>query len=265
MDNRAEAVYSKAVISGWAIPPEMIHRASDQAILSPIHRIDPLAAGDISDNTLTPLEQWIKTAQSLFCAADRSPNVYDCVIGYSLGGILALAAVEAGILATRQLIMVSSTLCFAGQPETDPETDLPVWPGANDASIKNLRRLVARDRDAALRSFFSTVIGTTTPDKKREDNLVQASRKYSTAALEWGLDLLHSVDLRPIASAHTLPVMILHGTEDEVIPAAAAARGSHILPNATPLFVNGGSHDLFHIAPDLLPSLIFGEPPADGG
>ena len=258
MNNLPAVQYSRAVISGWAIAPQLLFSSETRIDLAAVQLIDPLVEIPPAGNSLIPRDRWLEAAAALFRAPDGRPAVYDSVIGYSLGGILALTAIDAGLLVTRQLVLVSSTLCFVGEPSEDPESDLPKWPGAPLAALKSLRRTVTRERDDALRSFFSTVIGVTTPDRKRLEQLMQSSKTYSAEQLELGLDLLASIDLRPIAPAHNLPVMILHGTEDEVIPAAAAARGSHILPNTTPLFVNGGSHDLFHAAPDLLPSLLSG-------
>lgn len=252
----------KALISGWAVSPELLCPAQGRD-LSAVVMVDPLLEINAEDNGQTPLDLWLSAAERIF-GGEGGP-VYDTVVGYSLGGILALAAVHAGILKTRQIILAASTLCFVGNPSNDPETDLPVWPGASEAEVKNLRRSIGRDRESAIRAFFKTVIGVSSPNKSREDALVAGAKRYSEAALQWGLDLLASVDLRPQAPSIIVPVMILHGTEDEVIPAAAAARGSHILPNTTPLFINGASHDLFHLAPDLLPALLFGEAPADGG
>ena len=264
---------TKAIISGWAVGPEMLWSSgSDQVqTVDPLLAVEKYLTGDSQESEIDPgphsevIVPWLRAAKEIFSDESGEPRVYDSVIAYSLGGILALLAVEAGLLKPRQLILLSSTLCFAGDPTNDPSTDLPVWPGATPASIKALSRSITREREKALRSFFATVIGVTTPDKRREDALANGAARYAEVALTWGLDILASIDLRPSGPNFVLPVMILHGTDDEVIPAAAAARGSHIMPNTTPLFVNGGSHDLCHLAPDLVPSLLFGEPHAEAG
>jgi uncharacterized protein len=60
-------------------------------------------------------------------------------------------------------------------------------------------------------------------------------------------------DTRAKAPALTLPALVVHGSEDEVIPVAMGRRIAELLPNARLQLVPGAGHnDLFAIAPQLI-------------
>lgn len=148
------------------------------------------------------------------------------VVAHSMGGMLALQYLppECG-----KLVLLSSTARFCaadGYPCGIPE--------------KVLRRMILqlrRNPDAVLREFFRNVhhpeirAGGTRPAEPLEPLIA-------------GLEYLRDADLRARVPAIGIPVLILHGTEDRIIPPSAAEWLRDHLPDARLRLLEGVGHAL---------------------
>lgn len=138
------------------------------------------------------------------------------LVGWSLGGELALSLALAASETLASLTLISSTPCFMnrdswriGQPESlldDFDARLAADPAA---LLKRFGMLIRHgDADAARnRSLAAALPGMHDTDPTR---------------LAAGLRLLRDIDLRPRVQPLDLPCQIIHGTQDAVVPFAAA-------------------------------------------
>lgn len=159
-------------------------------------------------------------------AVNRDGEVW---IGWSLGGLRALTQCDA--VQPRALILISSTARFCADGDS--------WPGLPRANLRALQRQLERAPDEALRGFHR--LCTRTADDAAIEERIRQSRALPLAD---GLRALDTLDLRPRLNAITQPVLLLHGAQDRVIPAAAARAMAAAFPNAQLCERADAAHDL---------------------
>ena len=197
----------------------------------PGHGRSTLPAGDY---TLTALAREI---------ADHVPP-HACWLGWSLGGRVALQA-AADHHAISRIILVGTNPCFVqreGWPHAMPESELLQVAASLHSDYKlTLQRFLAvqsrgseRGREE-LRAMRGELFEHGEPDR---------------AALAGGLDILRSVDLRPLLPTIQQPTLVLHGRRDTLAPLAAAEYSVAQLPHATLRVINGAGHAPFISHPD---------------
>lgn len=150
-------------------------------------------------------------------------------IGWSLGGLLALSQCETA--QPRALILISSTARFCADGDS--------WPGLPRANLRALQRQLERSPDEALRGFHR--LCTRTADDAAIEERIRQSRALPLAD---GLRELDTLDLRSRMNAIAQPVLLLHGAQDRVIPAAAARAMAAAFPNAHLCERADAAHDL---------------------
>lgn len=177
-------------------------------------------------------------------------TVAECVppqanwLGWSLGGRVALQAAYDGHPIAR-LILVGSNPCFvqqAGWPHAMPESELLQFANSltNDYRQTLQRFLALQSRGSErgheeLRSLRGDLFDHGEPDR---------------AALAGGLEILRSVDLRPMLSSIEQPTLVLNGSRDTLAPLASAEYSAAQLPHGTLKVIEGAGHAPFISHPD---------------
>ena len=147
------------------------------------------------------------------------------VVGWSLGGEVALAWARRAPLQVRRLALIGTTPCF---------TRRPGWSCATaPAVLEEFARNLAEDRAGALTRF----VGAQAKGDARARRFSGAQqraigRDAADATLAAGLTLLSRADLRSGLRAVTQPVLVLHGARDRIIPPAAGRWLATQLPDA---------------------------------
>lgn len=163
-------------------------------------------------------------------------------MGWSLGGLQILRDVtNAGKRPPTHLILVASTARFCG--------DDPGWPGLSRAALRALQRQLARAPEEALAGFHRLCANAPHNDDVLTAR-VAASLQLGVPALADGLRELAELDLRTNLSACGVPVLMLHGAHDQVIPLAAAEQTAALLPQARLVVHPEAGHDLPLAHPD---------------
>lgn len=156
-------------------------------------------------------------------------------VGWSLGGLRALREVQQGQRPVTHLILISATARFCG--------DGAQWPGLPQANLRALQRQWSRDPEQALAGFHRLCAGPEVPDevirRRTADSLAM-----DRAELEDGLRALAEWDLRAGLAACRIPVLLLHGMQDAVIPVAAPEQMLEQLPLAKLARHMQAGHDL---------------------
>ena len=206
-----------------------------------VHRVDLPGHGhsaSIAPYTLAG----IASAVAAHCAWLPEPPT---VLGWSLGGAVALqwALEQPGAVA--KLILVSTTPCFVARDD---------WPHA--MSAETLRRFgdeLAASYESTLRRFMTLQLQGT----ERARELVAELRAQVGArgiptrqVLADALAALTAIDLRPRIGEIRQPALVVAGDRDTLVPAGAGAWLAATLPAARLASIPGAAHVPFLSHPE---------------
>ncbi len=166
-----------------------------------------------------------------------------CWLGWSLGGLLALAAAE------RAPRRVSGLILMAGTPRFTRSAD---WPGVDAEVLRQMAGHLEEDRAATLRRF----IGLQTFGQAQAKDLARTLQTRldeappaDPVALRGGLQLLLNEDLRSALAAYSGPTLTLLGERDRLVPAALQANLHELKPDMAVHTVSGAAHLPFFTHP----------------
>lgn len=147
-------------------------------------------------------------------------------LGWSLGAMVALRAAQRADARIAALILVSATPRFVAGAG---------WPHGIDSEVMRgfLDGLRADDR-RTLKRFVLLQAGGSDQARQLARTLGEhaAGGDAAPGVLEAGLAVLEQADLRPELARVSVPVAVLHGTGDRIVPAAAGAYLAQRLPDA---------------------------------
>ncbi|MCU7960080.1 MAG: alpha/beta fold hydrolase, partial [gamma proteobacterium symbiont of Bathyaustriella thionipta] len=137
--------------------------------------------------------------------------------GWSLGGQIAMQAALLQPQRVKGLFMLAGTPCFVQKKD---------WPCAmSEAAFADFCSALMRDTEATLVRFLALQVrGSATATKvlKQLQQDLKGQPLPTDQALHNGLELLHSVDLRPQLSQLGCPVQWLLAERDSLIPVCLA-------------------------------------------
>ncbi len=143
---------------------------------------------------------------------------------WSAGALAAIAAAAARPDLARGLVLLAGTAQFCHTP------DYP-W-GQPLGSLQSLRRRLQRNARTALADFLDLTYAPAGLAMAERDVLIDAALASGRPALLAGLDFLERTDLRPVLPNVIIPVLLLHGRRDLVIPWQASEYLARRLPAA---------------------------------
>ncbi len=197
---------SVLIISGWAHGVEAIHP------------IGEALADQFGVQLMTG-------AQVL---SERTIPGADYIVTGSMGGLLAMELLPPSC---RKLVLISSTAKFCSTEGYPCGT-----------SEKVLRRMILqlkRNPDAVLDEFFRNVHYPFR--ESRQSVSMRKSQPLKLDELVSGLEYLLESDLRTKVPEIGIPVLLLHGNEDRIIPSAASEwLHAHLPDNCLKLIENDG-------------------------
>ena len=162
------------------------------------------------------------------------------VLGWSLGGMVALAWALAHPDRVKRLMLVAATPSFIARED---------WPHAMSAST--LARFGDELRVSyrlTLQRFLSLQVHGS--DEGRATLAALRSRLFERGdppppVLAAALRLLHDVDLRPLLAQVEAPALVIAGDRDALVPVAATRELAAALPAATHVAIEGAAHAPF--------------------
>ncbi|MDQ6975873.1 MAG: alpha/beta fold hydrolase [Mariprofundaceae bacterium] len=156
-----------------------------------------------------------------------------CLVGWSLGGQLAMKITLRIPKRVKSLVLIGSTPCFMQRND---------WPhGVTPAAWGTYQKGVLLAPDKVLRRFRALMFKGS--KRSAHDASIHSSRT-TTEGLSAGLRLLKDGDLRCKISSIQCPVYLLHGTDDAVTPLASAQFLADHLTHVHVFFLAGASHAL---------------------
>lgn len=174
-------------------------------------------------------------------AVDAAVAVDDAtVLGWSLGGQVALQWARAQPGKVRRLVLVATTPSFVARDD---------WPYAmtEQALLRFGDELRASYRLTLLRFLSLQVQGS---DEGRATLAPLRARLFergepSKDALDAALETLRRTDLRPALPNVTAPTLVIGGDRDTLVPLGATKALAAALPNATHATIAGAAHAPF--------------------
>ncbi|HEX9472632.1 MAG TPA: alpha/beta fold hydrolase [Steroidobacteraceae bacterium] len=173
------------------------------------------------------------------------------LIAWSLGGQLALRAAVRVPDRIERLVLIGTTPKFLRSDD---------WPhGASSATLEQMRARLAEDYRGAISDFLELQVRGSRDAAAVHAALrgmLLAHGEAQAPALQAGLAMLASTDLRTqLASIH-IPALVIAGQYDRVTAPAASAALAKMLPQAQFLEVPRAAHAAFLSHPErLLPQL----------
>ncbi len=114
--------------------------------------------------------------------------------------------------------------------------------GVAPAVLAAMRRRLHRDPAGLFHEFHGLCRIPAAPAAAESDTFVAQALAQEAGLADAGLAALSSIDLRPLVSRIRLPITLLHGMQDAVVPVAQAQALAHSLPCGRVLTLPGCGH-----------------------
>lgn len=161
-------------------------------------------------------------------------------LGWSLGGAIALAMAFRHPQQVQALCLLAATPCFVQRPD---------WPTAMPASsFSDFRDAVQEDAQITLEGFLSLQCKGSVSmkaDIRFLQSVLAAEKIPARQALLTGLENLAHMDLRDALRALDLPMQVLLGEKDPLIPVAVEKSLKVLNPRVNLTVVAGAAHQPF--------------------
>jgi len=171
------------------------------------------------------------------------------VVGWSLGGEVALAWARRAPRQVRRLALIATTPCF---------TSKPGWTCATPpAVLREFGRSLVADRAGTLARFVAVQAKGDARARRFAGVLRDASERGTPdSVLAAGLSVLSSADLRGEMRRVTQPALVIHGARDRIVPAAAGRRLAGALPDARFRLLRSCAHAPFLSQPGQIAKML---------
>lgn len=158
-------------------------------------------------------------------------------VGWSMGGLVALAAAQRLAPAVSRLVLVNATPKYVQSPD---------WPHAMPPSVlEQFAQNLEQDYAGTIERFLT--LQTAGDDRAVLRRLREIFRHGEpvTAALRAGLRLLKEEDRRSVLGGIGAPALVIQGARDRLVPMEAARYSATHLPRARLAPVAGAGHAPF--------------------
>jgi pimeloyl-[acyl-carrier protein] methyl ester esterase len=162
------------------------------------------------------------------------------VLGWSLGGLIALELARQRPTTIGGLVLVATTPCFVSTPD---------WPhGIETEVLETFAQNLRRDYHRAVQDFLALqVLGAADPRAtlRALRAAVRSRPAPDPRALENGLDILRRADLRETLASIEFETLVITGQHDRLTHPAAAEFLASALPRGRSLRIAGAGHAPF--------------------
>ena len=160
------------------------------------------------------------------------------LLGWSLGAMISLRAAGLRPDKVSGLVLVSGTAHMTADD---------TWPGVDARALRAMRTKLRTDPDTVLQDFTKLCFAPM-DNAAVVQRFTPSAEAFPAESLARGLEYLTELDLRSLLASVEAPALVLHGSEDRVVPAAAAVELARLMPNATLQLFDGLGHVLPFVA-----------------
>jgi len=221
-----------ALLPGWGLGPaalEPLAAALRAARQSASVAINPLPMASNVEQAVAELERAL------------APGAW--LLGWSLGGMLAVKLAERQGLACPGLVTFASNACFVARDG---------WPAMAPETFDAFASDCAADPAGTLKRFGLLCA----QGSQRGRGLLKGLSLDTSYATAQGLALLAALDNRAALAAITQPQLHIYASADALVPVSAALAVSQVAPAARVVELEG-SHALVLEAPDALAARVW--------
>ncbi len=173
------------------------------------------------------------------------------LVGWSLGGQLALQLASQPALAVRRLVLIATSARFVQAPD---------WPaGLPAAMLRGFAMQLELDAPRTIADFLELQVRGSVDAAVVRTSLQAALQRHGVARLEAlraGLALLQDNDLRELARSINLPALVIAGQYDRVTKPEAAQALVRLLPQAQLLQIPRAGHAPFLSHPSVVSAAL---------
>jgi pimeloyl-[acyl-carrier protein] methyl ester esterase len=166
------------------------------------------------------------------------------MVGWSLGGIIALRAALQAPERVSALTMIASTPCFMRRP------------GWQSAMLPALLETFVGELDQDYMRTLNRFLALQVRGSEHATEVLRDLRRSMLAraqpglpALRAGLAILRDTDLRTYASALSVPTLLLAGERDTLVPLQGMRAALQLMPGARIAVIEAAGHAPFVAAP----------------
>jgi pimeloyl-[acyl-carrier protein] methyl ester esterase len=162
------------------------------------------------------------------------------IVGWSLGGQLALRWAQLHPAQVKKLVLVATTPCFVRQDD---------WSCAMAAEVlQEFADSLLQNHALTLKRFLALQVRGSENEKEILADLrarLFTKGEPDVEALKGGLEILRDTDLRDTLAQIKQPTLVINGERDTLTPKNAAAALAQALPNARLQIIQGAAHAPF--------------------
>lgn len=175
------------------------------------------------------------------------------IVAWSLGALTALEGFLFRPNRVKAMVLISGTSRMTSHGK---------YPGVDSRALRAMCTGFRRNPRRVLTEFASRCIdGGSASSVETEafiDKFTDQAGRIGTGRLAAGLRYLQQTDLRGILPKVNIPVRLLHGDRDRIIPVECARYMQSRIPGARLVEVQDGSHALLHTVPFRVAGFIRG-------
>lgn len=173
------------------------------------------------------------------------------IIGWSLGALVALDGAAFGWDNVKALVLISGTSRMTSQGN---------YPGVDSRTLRAMHARFRRAPRQVFEEFARLSIDDGLNSWSETDEFiykfVEQAERLNSENLAAGLQYLQEKDLRRVLPEVGIPVYLLHGVSDKIIPVDCARYMQRVLPDARLKEVQGEGHALLYTVPFLVAGFI---------
>lgn len=174
------------------------------------------------------------------------PDKQSCWLGWSLGATVVLD------IANRYPERVNSLILLAGNPHF---TGTEQWPGMKVELLEAFAGQLTLDAPATLLRFLSLQVAQLPDYKVLLKNLKTAIMACTTPNLDTlrgGLAILKQADLRPALAEVKVPILVILGTQDTLVPVTVGESIKALAPSIQLVVIEKAGHVPFLSHPQIV-------------